>query len=58
MSEYHWSWIKRLKTKWHVWRAERLITKSKRTTKRYIELTNEIERHIKKARELLEEMKW
>lgn len=58
MSEYRWSLIKYLKVKYYVWQAERLLKKELKMLKETHRLNKQVEEYNKKARKILEEMRW
>ena len=58
MAEYRWGWIRKLRIRYHAWRAERLLTKVGKMQKKVFALLKKSKEHSKRAEELLEEAKW
>ena len=58
MPTYNWSAMKYLKCWYHVWRGEQLVKKRAKIIKKLDALEDKIIEHTKKARVLIEEMKF
>ena len=57
LAEYSWNWIRRLKIKYHLWRAERLFARWKRLRREASKVYVMMKVHTIRASNLVEEAK-